>query len=206
MAFVRAGQFPAQRASNAENVSIPWRHHDEFSILCKRVFYWYHISVLCYHSQILLAIMHLELLLANWRSTWISKSINTLGPTQNGRHFADDTFKRIFLNENVGILIENSLKFVHKGPINNIPALVQIMAWRRSGDKTLCEPMVVRLPTHICVTRPQWVVQHVCSTSTPDMILKLSDITTLDGRTGKTVFSQSCAVASVFTSYKRMCM
>ena len=31
------------------------------------------------------------------------------------------------------------------------------MAWRRPGDKPLSEPMVVRLPTHICVTRPQWV-------------------------------------------------
>ena len=83
--------------------------------------------------------------------------VNTLRPRQHGRHFADDTFKRIFLNENVEILIEVSLKFVHKGPINNIPALVQIMAWRQPGDKPLSEPMVVRLPTHICVTRPQWV-------------------------------------------------
>ena len=48
-----------------------------------------------------------------------------------------------------------SLKFVAKGPINNIPALVQIMAWRRPGDKPLSEPMVVGLLTHICVTRPQ---------------------------------------------------
>ena len=31
------------------------------------------------------------------------------------------------------------------------------MAWRRPGDKPLSEPMMVRLPTHICVTRPQWV-------------------------------------------------
>ena len=41
--------------------------------------------------------------------------------------------------------------------ISNIPALIQIMAWRRPGDKPLSEPMMVRLPTHICVTRPQWV-------------------------------------------------
>ena len=86
-------------------------------------------------------------------------TLNTLWPRQNGRHFTDDTFKRIFLNENIWILIEISLKFVHKGPINNIPALVQMMAWRRPGDKSLSEPMLVRLPTHICicVTRPQWV-------------------------------------------------
>ena len=49
---------------------------------------------------------------------------NTLRPRQNGRHFADDTFKRIFLNEDVRISIKISLKFVPKGPINNIPALV----------------------------------------------------------------------------------
>ena len=84
-------------------------------------------------------------------------AINTLRPRQNGRHFADDIFKCIFVNENVCILIKISLKFVPKGPINNIPVLVQIMAWRRPGDKPLSEPMLVSLPTHICVTRPQWV-------------------------------------------------
>ena len=84
-------------------------------------------------------------------------SINSLRPRQNGRHFADDTFKRIFLNENARISIKISLKFFPKGSINNIPALVQIMAWRRPGDKPLSEPMMTILPTHICVTRPQWV-------------------------------------------------
>ena len=82
---------------------------------------------------------------------------NTLRPRQNGRHFADDIFKCIFLNENVRILIKISLKVVPKGPINNIPSLVQIMAWRRPGDKPLAEPMMVSLLTHICVARPQWV-------------------------------------------------
>ena len=62
-------------------------------------------------------------------------SLNTLRPRQNGRHFPDDIFKCIFLKENVIILIKISLKFVPYGPINNIPALVQIMAWRRPGDK-----------------------------------------------------------------------
>ena len=83
--------------------------------------------------------------------------ISTLRPRRNKQHFADDIFKRIFFNENVWISIKISLKFVPKGPINNIPALVQIMAWRRSGDKPLSEPMMVSLSTHICVTRPQWV-------------------------------------------------
>ena len=47
--------------------------------------------------------------------------------------------------------------FAPSGQINNIPALVQIMAWRRPGDKPLSETMMVSLLTHICVTRPQWV-------------------------------------------------
>ena len=47
---------------------------------------------------------------------------NTLRPRQNGCHFADDTFKSIFMNENATLLIEISLKFFPKGPINNIPA------------------------------------------------------------------------------------
>ena len=41
------------------------------------------------------------------------------------------------------ISIEFSLKFVPKDPINNIPALVQIMAWHLAGDKPLSEPMMV---------------------------------------------------------------
>ena len=84
-------------------------------------------------------------------------TVDTLRPRQNGRHFADDTFKRIFMNEKVRISINISLKFVPKGPINNIPALVQIMAWRRPGDKPLSEPMMVNFLTHICVTQPQIV-------------------------------------------------
>ena len=84
-------------------------------------------------------------------------AINTLRPRQNGRRFADNTFKRIFLNENVSISIKISLKFVPKGSIYNNPALGQIMAWRRSGGKPLSEPMMISLLKHICVTRPQWV-------------------------------------------------
>ena len=84
------------------------------------------------------------------------RSLNTLRPRQDGRLFRDDIFKCIFLYENAWIFIDISLEFVPKVRINNIPALVQIMAWRRSGDKPLSDPMIVSLPTHICVTRPQW--------------------------------------------------
>ena len=85
------------------------------------------------------------------------KWINTLRPRQGGWHFADDIFKCIFLNEDAWMSINISLKFVPKDQINNIPALSQIMAWRRPGDKPLSEPMLIVLLTHICVTQPQWV-------------------------------------------------
>ena len=62
--------------------------------------------------------------------SWL-QCVNTLRPRQNGRYFPDDIFKCIFLKENVWIRIKISLKFVPKSPINNIPALVQIMAWRQ---------------------------------------------------------------------------
>ena len=45
-------------------------------------------------------------------------------------------------NEIAKISIEISLKFVPSGPIDNISALVHIMAWRRTGDKPLFQPMM----------------------------------------------------------------
>ena len=83
--------------------------------------------------------------------------INTFRPRQNGRHFVDGILKCIFVKENAWMSINISLKFVPKGPINNIPVLVQVMAWRRPGDNPLSESRMVSLLTHICLTRPQWV-------------------------------------------------
>ena len=97
---------------------------------------WYHKASLC-HSEL----THL---------------VNSLRLWQTDHHFAE-VFKCIFLNENVWISLEISLKFVPKVWNNNIPGLVQIMAWRRTGDKPLSEPMVVILLAHKCVTLPQWV-------------------------------------------------
>ena len=81
--------------------------------------------------------------------------------THWGRDKMDAIFQTPFSNgfffyKNVWISIKISLKFVSKGLINNIAALVEIMVWSRPGDKPLSEPMMVSLPTHICVTRPQW--------------------------------------------------
>ena len=81
---------------------------------------------------------------------------------QNGRSFSRQYIPLHFFEKNVEIAIKISLKFVPKGPINNIQAFVQIMAWRRPGDKPLSEPMMVRLLMNICVTRPQWVNRIFC--------------------------------------------
>ena len=84
--------------------------------------------------------------------------LNTLRPRQNAWwSFRRRHFRFVLLNENVWISIKISLKFLPKGPINNIPAMVPIMTWRRPGNKPLSKPMMVSLLTHICATRPQWV-------------------------------------------------
>ena len=57
---------------------------------------------------------------------------------------ADDIFKCIFLNETYEITIRITLKFVHMSPIDNNPALVQVMGWRRTDDKLLPEPMLIK--------------------------------------------------------------
>ena len=54
---------------------------------------------------------------------------------------ADDIFNCIFLNENDRIQIQISLKYVPRSPIDNKPALIQVMAWGRIGDKPLSEPI-----------------------------------------------------------------
>ena len=59
--------------------------------------------------------------------------VNSLRPRQNGCHFTDDVFKWFFVRENVWISLKISLKFGPKASINNIPAFVQIMAWRWPG-------------------------------------------------------------------------
>ena len=72
------------------------------------------------------------------------------------------TLSNVFLWMKLRILITISLKFVAKDSINNTLSLVQIMAWRRPGDKPLSVPLMARLLMHICFSRPQWVKYHLC--------------------------------------------
>ena len=91
---------------------------------------------------------------------------NSSAPGQNGRHFTDNIFKSIFLNENVSILILISLKFVPNGLIDNTAALVWVMAWRWTGDKPLPEPMLTHF-TEVGWGSPKWKmniwVEHYAS-------------------------------------------
>ena len=95
-------------ASNAENVSIWWRHHDPKMFKDVRNVS-YHISVFRFSED--------------WfrlsKRTSTAPSVNTLRPRQNGCHFADGMLELIFLNHSCHNLIKISPKSVLKGPINH---------------------------------------------------------------------------------------
>ena len=98
------------------------------------------------------------LLMPNYRC-WFSSSLLTHWGRDKMADISQTIFSNVFSSMK---MLEFRLQFhwslfTDKGPINKIPALVQIMAWRRPGDKPLSEPMLVNLSTQICVTRPQWV-------------------------------------------------
>ena len=67
-----------------------------------------------------------------------------ISAVKNGRHLADDIFRCIFVNEKICVMIKNSLKFVPMDSVDNNPALAQMMAWRRLGDKPWSEPMLTQ--------------------------------------------------------------
>ena len=72
-------------------------------------------------------------------------------------------FKDNLLNRNIWISIKHSLKFVPMGPIDNSSSLVQVMAWRRTSDKPLSEPMMAQFSD---AYMPQWV-DKICTCTPP---------------------------------------
>ena len=100
-------------------------------------------------EKITLKVKHIwQSYLSTWSNSWSLRHVldnedtefNSSRPRQDGRHFPDDIFKCIFFNENVKISIKISLKFVPKGPINNIPsdnglapARRQAIIWTHDG-------------------------------------------------------------------------
>ena len=89
--------------------------------------------------------------------------LNSLTPRQNGRRLQTPVSNAFSWMKKCKNFDHFSLTFVPKGLINNTSALIQITAWRRSGDKPLSEAMVFNLLTHICVTRSQWVKFHLAT-------------------------------------------
>ena len=76
-----------------------------------------------------------------WHKIHLECHFSWSSPRQNGRHFADDIFRCIFLNQKFCILFKISLTFV---PSDKNPVLVSIMAWRRIGDKPLFKPILTQ--------------------------------------------------------------
>ena len=100
--------------------------------------------------------------------------VNPLGPRQNGRQFANDTFKCIFLNGNIWTVIEISLKYVTLGRIDNKPALVQIIQLgTEQATSHYLKQWWPSLLTYICVTWPQWVkiVTHLSRHKSPSLFV-----------------------------------
>ena len=69
----------------------------------------------------------------NVLTLWVLNYVDTI---------LQSAFSVIFLSEYLHILIKISLKYVPKGPINNMQSLVQEMAWCWIGDKPFSEPMI----------------------------------------------------------------
>ena len=85
------------------------------------------------------------------------RNTNTLKLRKNGCHFTDDIYDA-FSWMKPWISIKILLNSAPMGKIDKISALVQIMAWHRLCDMQLSESMMVSLLTHICITRPLWVI------------------------------------------------
>ena len=96
-------------------------------------------------------------MMTSWNGNICGVTGPLCGELKNGRHSAGDIFRCIFVNEKLWILIKISLKFVPKASIDNNPAFVKTLAWRRIGDKPLSDINPDRDSlTHICGTRGKW--------------------------------------------------
>ena len=124
----------------------------------------YLVLLIAKYKYCLATVIHCVHITTEWDSADLSKSKS---PSDNMEQFLLSThwaetkwppFSRRHFQMHFSWMKMNTFRSrLPKSPINNIPALVQIMAWRRLGDKPLSEPMMVGFPTHLCITRPQWV-------------------------------------------------
>ena len=99
-----------------------------------------------------------EPVMSQFSDAYTSTSLRELtrwGWNKMAATLADDIFKCNFVNENVLILINISLNFVPKGPIDNKSSMVQVMAWCWKGDEPLHESMMTQF--NDAYIRLQWV-------------------------------------------------
>ena len=159
-------EIPAQKTSNAENVSIWWCHHVgtkqrpcdiEYNLYCQTLNYlnkWLanEIRLRIIHMVLLQVLDNCDFMLTHWGRD----KMDTTSQTTCSSAFSSMKMYECWLKFHWSFFLRFQLT-ISKVPINNIKALVQIMAWCRPGDKPLSDPMLVSLPTHLCFTRPQWV-------------------------------------------------
>ena len=127
------GEFPSQRpVTRSFDVFFDLRLNKRFSKQSRRRWFetlspplWRHCNSFIRSPQGICVTGHATPAVLNY---WFMTYVNTFRPRQNARYFPDDIFMCVFLNKNVWISIKISLKLVPWGPINNISALVQIMA------------------------------------------------------------------------------
>ena len=127
---------------------------------------WGQVSHICVSNQIIIGSDNSLLLCQRQAIIWTKAGILLIEPSATNfseilikfKHFHSRKciWRCCHWNGNVWTSIKIIEKFVPNGPINNILALVQIMAWCRAGNNPLSEPMMLSLPMHICITQPCW--------------------------------------------------
>ena len=144
------GEFPAQIASNEENVSIWWRHH------AKRVM-WLRPkvrSIACKNAtDINDKIMCADF--AHWLN--VRSQVNSLAPNKFEWNFRYAIFKRILVIDVWGISCEIALIWMSLDLTNDQSILVQVNAWCRQATSHYLSQCWRRSLSSYRVTRLQWV-------------------------------------------------
>ena len=96
-----------------------------------------------FSKAIINSVFHSSNFILNWRAYTSPLHIHIKYEYRIPFMIWDDIFKSIF-NESVWISITISLKFIPKGPIDYKSALVQVVAWHRTGEKPLSESMLTQ--------------------------------------------------------------
>ena len=134
------GEFPAPMASNAENVSIWWRHYvNDIRHIIHTLGMFVQLISLCKCNH------------------YLAEFINSFPLDKMSTALADDILKGIFMNWNLCILIRISLKFVPEGPIDNNQHWFRLWLGAEQATSHYLNKCLPSSLTHICGTRGIWV-------------------------------------------------